>query len=233
MNYLSIGTNKLNKDLFLDVRNTGTAKPLGGIWATEQEYPTYNAWVDYLCDHPHLLFYKNYGYPNLAAVYLTLQEDARICSLNTEDDIKCLKEKYPLNDWINFEKLSKDYDGIFINYQKLIDNSQIKPYSVNTLILFNLNCVKYYQVATVVIDSLDIDNPTEMYEYRIEISEEKIKIPEESLKYSELFQKAKEYLIKHNTGQKEEVIEQFLKEHIEVNELPCKDLITRKLIMSI
>lgn len=232
MNYLSIGTNTLNKDLFLDIKNTNTSKPQGGIWATEHEYPTYNPWVDYLCDHPHLLFYKNYGYPNLPAVYLTLKEDAKIFNLASEEDISYLKEHYPYNNWINFEKLSKDYDGIFIDYHKLHNNPQINPYSVNTLILFNPNCIMYYQVATVVIEHLDFDNHTEMYDYRIDISEEKITLEESSI-YQELFQKAKEYLTIHNQDTKEEIIEQFLKEFMREKNFPHKDLLVRKLTMSI
>lgn len=233
MNYLSIGTNTLNKDLFLDIKNTSTSKPQGGIWATEHElrYTTYNSWVDYLCDHPHLLFYKNYGFPNLPAVYLTLEENAKIFNLATEEDINYLKEQYPYNNWIDFEKLSKDYDGIFINTYALHHNPQIKPYSVNTLILFNPNSIKYYQVTTVVIERLDIDNPAEMYEYRIDISEEKI-IPKESLNYIELFEKAKEYLMINNQGTKEETIEKFLKEFMSDN-FPHKDLLARKLTTSI
>ena len=58
MNYLSIGTNSLSADLFLEIKNSDGVKPIGGLWATEHNNTNlnYNDWVEYLCYHPYVLF---------------------------------------------------------------------------------------------------------------------------------------------------------------------------------
>ena len=50
MNYLSIGTNSLSADLFLEIKNSDGVKPIGGLWATEHNNTNlnYNDWVEYL-----------------------------------------------------------------------------------------------------------------------------------------------------------------------------------------
>ena len=63
MNYLSIGTNSLSADLFLEIKNSDGVKPIGGLWATEHNNTNlnYNDWVEYLCYHPYVLFYHQFN----------------------------------------------------------------------------------------------------------------------------------------------------------------------------
>ena len=115
MNYLSIGTNSLSADLFLEIKNTNGVKPIGGIWATEHNNTNlnYNEWVEYLCYHPYVLFYHQFNDPYmLPAIYFTLKDNSNIFVIDSIEKINFLKNKYPHNDWIDYEKLSQNFDGI-------------------------------------------------------------------------------------------------------------------------
>ena len=58
--YLSVGTNKILKELEQPIKN-GNPKPTGGLWATihDETYPNYNPWIEFLSTKPYILFYKN------------------------------------------------------------------------------------------------------------------------------------------------------------------------------
>lgn len=176
MGYLSVGSGYISSDLFLEIKNTNGIKPTGGIWATDYNlnYPNYNEWVDYLCANSYILYYKiaeNYYY--LPATYFILKEDANIFTLDSLEKIAFLKEKYPYNGWVDFEKMSKDYDGIYVDTHKLMSikdelSSMItSAFSVRTLLLFNPYCIKHYQRANVALSNIDFYNKNEFGEYTI------------------------------------------------------------------
>ena len=52
MEYLTVGTNEIKKDLFIPVKDNtkNIFKPTGGLWLTkyDERYKNYNDWVDYL-----------------------------------------------------------------------------------------------------------------------------------------------------------------------------------------
>lgn len=207
MNYLSIGTNTLAKELFLNIKNTDGIKPTGGLWATKQgeNLPSYNEWVDYLCTNPHLLFYRQYENPfYLQGVYLTLKPTTNLFIIDSTQKIDFLKKHYPLNNWIDYEKISKDYDGIFINissFKNINDNFYkeiINQFSVSTLILFNLDCIKHYQKASIDLSHIDLYNTHKFPEYHITIDEEKHQINEPSLEIQSLIEIIKHYMIENN-----------------------------------
>lgn len=207
MNYLSVGTNKLSSELFLDIKNTTGVKPTGGLWATiyDMNYLNYNEWVDYLCENPHVLFYRNFDDPyNLPAVLFELKENANILKVDSIEKALYLIAKYPYNNWIDYEKISKDYDSIYIDincfsrknediYQKVVS-----AFSVRTLILFNLNCIKDYQKATINLSYIDLENNYEFPEYEIIINEKKNKIDIQNIEVQTLIEIIKKYIQDNN-----------------------------------
>ena len=186
MQYLSVGTNELQPNKFKSIKN-GNPKPSGGLWTTQYNpnYTTYNEWVDYLARHPYILFYKeNYINPFLIpAVVISLQDDALIFKLSTKYQLDFLKTYYKsLDNWIDFEKLSHDYDGLYIDIYNLTrelskdEVNKINSYSVNSLILFNLNCIKFYEKAKIEITPYDFEYENHFINYNISKEEEPKKV---------------------------------------------------------
>ena len=206
MNYLTVGTNKISIDLFQNIENKSGPKPYGGIWATphNEQYTGYNEWVDFLCVNSYLLYYKNSNDPyNLPACFITLKEEAKIFEISKKEDLEYLKQTFPYNGWIDFEKLSQQYDGIYLNFKKLkniLDKDlleQILPYVVNSLVLFNPYCIKYYQKAKVSIER--IGNATNsLLEYTITIDEKKETIKEPSKETETLLENIRRFIQENN-----------------------------------
>lgn len=180
--YLSVGTNQILMDLHQPIKN-GQSKPTGGLWATihDTKYPNYNPWIDFLTYHPHILFYKGAKQSPLLipATLITLKESANIFLINNHNQLEFLKKYYPSKDgWIDFEKISNDFDGIFIDLKctfsdiTLEDKEKIATFAVSSLIIFNLGCIKHYQKATVDITEFDCEFQPELVEYTIKIDNE-------------------------------------------------------------
>lgn len=241
MNYLSIGTNNLSSDLFLEIKNSNGVKPIGGLWATiyDNRYSNYNEWVEYLCYHPHILFYHQFNDPYLLpAIYFTLKDNSTIFVIDSIEKINYLKSKYPHNNWIDYEKISKDFDGIFVDINALrrIDlhrfQNIIDSFSVSTLVLFNLNCIKYYQKASIDLTGTDFENPYEFSEYKITIEKEKKEIDTPCYEVQSLIKIIKEYIIDNNIEINYEnceiinkIFQNTINEALKFHDIPNKDML--------
>lgn len=180
--FLSVGTDFIYPEFFVNIKNTGGAKPVGGIWATKQtEIMQYNPWIDFVLSRPNLLFYKSNGNPfKQPAVLIKLKDAANICTVDSEEKMDLILKSFPDgNGWIDFEKLAECYDGLFISYNKLLASENpkvsinIRPFSVDTLIIFNPNCIEYFQKASVEIEPFNFDMPSFDTRYQIIVEEEK------------------------------------------------------------
>lgn len=202
MNFLSVGTDTISQNLFQNIKNGNDTKPYGGLWATKYDsrFPGYNEWVDFLIQNIHLLFYMNYTNPfELPAVYFTLKDNAKIFNIDSKEKLEYLKNKYPNQEkWINFEKLQENYDGIFIRITSLLNEKNINSFGVNTLILFNLNCIKEYQSAKVFIEPFDYTLYNHLIEYEIKLDSEKKQIKKTDQNIELLISKIKEYIKSNN-----------------------------------
>lgn len=164
MQYLTFGKNIIDNSLFMLIQDPpqGHIKPLGGLWCTEYslEYPNYNEWLDFLNNHPSYFIHK---YPlKTKALILTLKESSNIFILDSLEKLEYLKNNYTLDNNFSFEKLSHDYDGIYIKIFKLNDK-YIQEYDVNSLILFNLDCIDYYDQAIINFDADFFENEESTY----------------------------------------------------------------------
>lgn len=177
-NYLSIGTNFLAKDLEQPITNS-SIKPSGGLWATIQdpENIKFNPWMEYLSMNPYVLFYKQKnGDPfKIPAVLITLKNDANVFTLTNTNELDFLKKHYPRTDnWIDFQKLSQDFDAIFIKvkgYNNISseDQKKLNSFVVDSLIIFNLDCIKHYQKANIDIEPYDYIYESTFTSYDINI----------------------------------------------------------------
>lgn len=216
MKYLSVGTKHIYPELFLDIENgIKTLKPLGGLWATEQgSNLKYNQWLDYISGNSYLLYCLYYKYTmEIPAMLITLKDEAKIFNLRTKQDLDYLKEKYPnTSGWINFQALTKDYDGIFIKVFTHENDSDPdflsfkKSLSIDTLILFNPYCIEYYQPGNI---EFETDDLLQTNYYRIHIKDEH-KIIEENPKLRILIETIKEHLEKNNVPSTDEDISEFI-----------------------
>lgn len=187
--YIMVGASIITRDLFRNVLrplNNYGFKPSGGFWASElinYRY-TISDWFTYLSyDAISIARYKNLN----DSIIFTLKDDAKIITMDTTDKVLELADKYPSyhhilgyhselsdrNKIFDYEKLSQDYDGIYVNFNYF--NNQFKTnvfdsFSANSLLLFNLDCIKEYQSAPIIFD---LDNPYSL-PY---INEDKISTP--------------------------------------------------------
>ena len=166
MEYLTVGTNEIKKELFVPVedREPGVHKPRGGMWFTKHrpEYPNYNDWVEYLVYNPDTFLYKSKGniWEQPISV-IGLDSGIKIFTLNDLEKYQYLLSHYTLDkDRFSYAKLSEEYDGIFVDtYGSFETNasSLVKQYSVPTLLLFNLDHIDYYYPGKVSIEPFDFE----------------------------------------------------------------------------
>ena len=200
--YVTIGTKNIAEDIFRKILrplDINFYKPNGGLWSSEFISRIYciSEWHDYLLyEDQETASYKNI---NAGAIF-TLKSNAKILNIDSEEKIIELSQKYP--SWhyilthydnpelniIDFETLSKDYDGVEVSINKLGYNKPgltFNSWSVNTLLLFNLNCIEKYQ-------SIDIEVSLFNYDKRPYIS--KISNPKQVLNHSEYYEEVYNYI---------------------------------------
>lgn len=215
--FISIGTDQILADLEQPIKNNGT-KPIGGLWASPYypEYPNYNPWMEYMLNNIHILFYKRHGQDpfNIPAAVITLNDNANIFQLANIDALNFLKQNYPTPDgWIDFEKMALDFDGIYIDVNKLrfsasnTDNIRIDRFGVNSLLLFNLTCINYYQKSLIVIEPFDFTDSYDYITYDIKVDINYQHIDQPNPKINELIAAIKKLSLEKN-----ESIEQIMRE---------------------
>lgn len=192
--YLHVGKNSLNNITFNPIKdNNFPFKPHGGLWLTQQnpENTIGNEWVEYLSWHPYIAIYHHYLNcdATMDCLLVELKKNAQIFILDSLDKLNYLKQKYPQDNLFSYEALSSDYDGIYIDIYKFyrfpIFKEYLEQFSVNTLILFNYNCISHYYPGKIMIE--DLDENYNFNSYQIQLSKEKQKIIPLPLKY-QLFQ---------------------------------------------
>ena len=164
--YLTVGTDKIDEDMFVAISDSNAhsmVKPSGGLWLTEfnTDYPNYNCWLDFLLHSKrNVLFYKSIGINPFKqpCCVVSLKSEANIYRLDSDDSYKYLIDNYGNgNGGFSYEKISHDYDGIFINLNSMSYEvrDKFRSFDVNSLILFNSECIDYYYSGVVDIDPFD------------------------------------------------------------------------------
>ncbi len=172
--YITIGNPIISKDLFRNILrplDNFSFKPTGGLWASEfiSNFNKISPWYDYLKEAKSIATYMlQYKDLKLASIF-TLKENANILIIDSVNQILELSKKYPSyhhiltnnnNIIFDFEEISRKYDGIYLNYNNLLYQTTINTFdswNVNTLLIFNLDCIKEYQTVKINIDFEDYD----------------------------------------------------------------------------
>lgn len=172
--YIMIGTPVITKELFRKVLrplNTYGLKPSGGFWASKHLFNDYliSPWFSYLTKNAtSIARYKDLN----NSVIFSLKENSKILTINNINQVMELCKNYPSyhhilgyhkeitdsNKTFDYEKLSQDYDGIYIDFnyfQNQIETNIFDSFSCNSILLFNLECIKEFQTAPIMFD---IDN---------------------------------------------------------------------------
>ena len=175
MQYLTVGTDVIDNNKFIPINDTDNElmKPNGGMWFTKyyEEYKNYNEWVDFIINNPNLLFYKNHSTDiwHQPCSLITLNKATNIYMLDSYKSWLYLLKEFPYNETkFSYQKLSKEFDCLYVDINKLFHELKddnmfrlIRQFGVSSLILFNLDCIEYYQSGIVNITSFDF----EYYEY--------------------------------------------------------------------
>ena len=163
MKYLTVGTRKISYELFSPVMDVcEQIKPIGGLWLTEynEAHKNYNVWVEYLINNPQVLFYmsRNYSMWENPCSLVTLKDNTNIFYLKNKEDLKYLIVNYPHNNGnFSYQQISNIYD--------------------DSLILYNLDCIDYYQPGIVSIEPFNYEcDECEIQNYEINIENVKKKI---------------------------------------------------------
>ena len=189
MKYLTVGTNEISEDKFRPIQDTdlNDMKPVGGVWFTEydENIKNYNSWVDFILCRPHILFYKSSGSnPFIQPCSLiSLKKKCNLYALHNDQTLDYLMKCFPNGDKFSYEQLSQYYDGIYVNLFSLFRGkydekilSKFSSFGVSSLVLFNLNCIDYYQSGNVFIEPFDYESNeiSDNYEIKIDSTRKKV-----------------------------------------------------------
>ena len=205
--YITIGTPIISNDIFRNILrplDNFSLKPTGGLWASKFNLPYGKIcpWFDYLLDARGIARSISEYRDLTKATIFTLKENANILVINKTAQILELAEKYPsyhhlLNHnfeisekttLFDFENISKIYDGIYINYENIYYENKstvFDTWSVDTLLLFNLNCIKEYQSVKINVNFHDL-YPLPYIDMKKDLSTLKL-ISNRSINYNEIY----------------------------------------------
>lgn len=172
--YIMVGSPIITKEIFRKVLiplNNYDFKPSGGFWSSLHisNLSNISEWFTYLMEATSIAKFKDI---NQSTIF-TLKESAKILTINSPAQILELAKIYPSyhhilgyyknitnrNTIFNFQKLSQDYDGVYIDFNLFMNQMETDVFDklgASSLLLFNLDCIKEYQTAKI---TFNIDNP--------------------------------------------------------------------------
>lgn len=153
--FVIIGIDSIDRNKFNKIKNGLNNKPKNGLWSCIYK-PTEkfsSDWLEYIVDIvPFLSDGKSIQY----SIVMQLKEDTKICIIENRAKLIQLQSLYPSknnNTCVDFESLSKDYDGVFVTsfaiYEGSISNIDIdymieldlSSWSIPSMCLFNIDCI--------------------------------------------------------------------------------------------
>ncbi len=165
--YISVGTDKFTHELMQSpVANIikDSSKPIGGVWATvDTGNIDSNFWLRHISERNLWNKFSQDIYSDkTSAVFFKLKDTAKIFYLKSYQDFLDLQAKYPIitdlkgskNLLINYHELAKEYDGLLFSDDILFSdykhNYHFLDWSVESLVIFNLDCVEYVRQSEII-----------------------------------------------------------------------------------
>lgn len=117
--YIHYGSKHLNKNLFKEIKNIPFVKPEGGLWASNIKAKY--GWREWTQDNNYMV--DKYRKDN--CFKFRLKEGSKVLAIRDKEDLKELpRYNVPTFDsslfnWLDFEKLSEQYDAIEVFIDKL------------------------------------------------------------------------------------------------------------------
>lgn len=156
--YITVGTPIISKEIFRKVLrpfDNVSYKPNGGLWSCEYIKYGISPWYDYMQEYEYLLWYTDF----IHACEFTLKDSSRILQIKSYEQLEELIKKYPSHHHIlngynteykcfDFEELTQHYDGIIVNpygHGIYSETEIFEKWSVETLLLFNIDCIETYR----------------------------------------------------------------------------------------
>ena len=153
--YISFGITLeyYNSTSIKSVENTPDIKPKGGLWACEYFSTPYkhSEWEQF-CREEKYLTEEDYL---KKAIKFSINEQSKLLRLETRDDVDHLILKFGMvkgnNPTIDFERISKSYDGVIISadaqflldhYDLINSNARPKPFCVPGIIVFSKSILR-------------------------------------------------------------------------------------------
>lgn len=148
---------KFNKKDFNKIKNwSGWTKPIGGLWCCPliEEGPYLSAWhkcMSYLDQSTYERKYHGYN-PYDKVMLFNVKMLTRFYVINNLEDAQRLINNYGYfahkkssDKSINFEKLSKDYDAMYLTPKGLVDNYSQKlnfnSWDISSILILNADCI--------------------------------------------------------------------------------------------
>jgi hypothetical protein len=145
MELIHYGSNTYNPELFKPVTNhkySANNKPIGGLWVSPVDCEW--GWKDF-CEA------EDFRTDKLSSSFkLKLKDDTRIYKIDSLDDLTKLVKSHSWKKIIDcyeldFEKLSKDYDVIYLTYEGMGETRLSQPMDLNAwdcecMLIMNPNC---------------------------------------------------------------------------------------------
>jgi hypothetical protein len=145
MELIHYGSNTYNPELFKPVTNHKPAsvnKPIGGLWVSPTNCEW--SWKDF-CEA------EDFRIDKLSSSFkLKLKDGVRIYKIDSLDDLTKLVKSHSWKNIIDcyeldFEKLSKDYDVIYLTYEGMGETRLSQPMDLNAwdcecMLIMNPNC---------------------------------------------------------------------------------------------
>lgn len=134
---LFMGKEKPTKNKLMDVKNQSFVKPSGGLWTSTYEEKKGSDWTSF-CENNHFKDIKKHNF-----YLLEPEKDIKIYTIDKYNDLASLMENYKENDFDNpfghfsflrpfldFEKISQDYDGIHLTSRGQFETRMSRPESL-------------------------------------------------------------------------------------------------------
>lgn len=149
MQYLIMGINEINKELFNSIKNCIYTKPTGGLWASpytpNKEFKS--DWIRW-CSSEMPDWLSNYG------VLITLKSNSKGIMIDNYLDLNKLHNAYP-GDYsfnlpcINFEAIAREYDVIYLSRKGEIETRYTQPsfygWDCECILMMNLECIESWE----------------------------------------------------------------------------------------